>query len=566
MKSLISILPIFCATFLFADGNIGFPSFDELKQSAEKTKDDILGADRIMVSFEEKKLPHVKKSDQVSIDFQNEDIKSVLRYIAELYDLNIIVPNTLTGNVSLRLKDVSWRDLLDAVLSPLQYCFIEKNNIIEISSLKEVDQGPLICETFLLKFADAKTVAKELTGFIDKNLKENLSYNERTNLLIWTGSKKKLEQITDIIKKLDRPESQVMIEAKFVEATGNDSDEFGIQWPSSLTAYIDESSSSDSSSSSSSSTSSSSSSTSSSSDSDTHGQITRRFNNSKLLGSNTLFIQTLSSAFNFSKTESIGKTLSNPTIITMNNVPAKMSVIQTYPIPKYSYNSDAKVYEISGFEEKPVGIELSVTPKVQAEYISLNIEPSLSNYVQDKTMKGSSLEVSYPVISQKKTSSIVTIKSGYSIAIGGLMSRVQKDTRTRTPLLGDLPLLGSFFSNKKKENDLTNLLIFLSATQIAYDGTILYPHENGVKNISERRLFEAGVTKKDLPGEGPISDQEKELYSKINVLQSQLDEVLRQKKANTEYSNLHKTFAKASKVKTHSKGKGRSSKLYKAKQ
>ena len=146
------------------------------------------------------------------------------------------------------------------------------------------------------------------------------------------------------------------------------------------------------------------------------------------------------------------------------------------------------------------------------------------------------------------------------------MSQVQKDTRTRTPLLGDLPLLGSFFSNKKKENDLTNLLIFLSATQIAYDGTILYPHENGIKNVSERKLFEAGITEKDLPGEGPISDQEKELYSKINVLQSQLDEVLRQKKANTEYSNLHKTFTKAAKVKTHRKGKGRSSKLYKAKQ
>ena len=59
-------------------------------------------------------------------------------------------------------------------------------------------------------------------------------------------------------------------------------------------------------------------------------------------------------------------------------------------------------------------------------------------------------------------------------------------------------------------------MIFLSATQIAYDGTILYPHQQGVKNISRKRMFEAGMTDKDLPGEVDLPEQEAKIYKDIH--------------------------------------------------
>lgn len=538
----ISLLIITCAlqNFLRAKDSIfNLPSFDDLKEIKEPTnetqsgKEQFFSGGNIVVTFDDNKVvPDLRtgNSSRVSVDFIDEDIKQVLRYISELYDLNIIIPTSLVGKVTIRLKDVTWQALLEAVLTPLGCSYIEKNGIVQIGSAETMLQEPLQTKTFLLKFADAKTLVTELAEFVDKDNKERVTFNERTNMLIWTGRSKNLQQVETIIEQLDKPETQVMIEAKFVEAHNNFSDDFGIQWPSSLTAYLDQNVASNATSSTT--TSNAGGNAASTSSDDTHGQVSWGINHSKALKNHNIFVQTLNSTFNFSKTDDIGKTLSNPTIITMNNVPASMSVITKYPIPNYSYNSDQGQFEISGFEEKPIGIQLDVTPKVQAEYITLKLAPSLST--QDGTVpftSGSGTSVSYPKIAEKKTSSIVTIKSGYAIAIGGLMSKSKTNTKTKVPLLGELPLIGTIFSNKSKKDELTNLMIFLSATQIAYDGTILYPHQQGVKNISQKRMFEAGMTDKDLPGEADLSEEEVKVYKDIHALQNKLDNVLDRRKA-----------------------------------
>lgn len=549
MKKHISIICTLTALnnlLLGIDTSLRLPSFEDLKKTSEKIqktidsldkKDKISGFENIVVSFddEDKKVPKITSSDQVSVDFINEDIKSVLRYISELYDLNIIIPTSLVGNVTLRLKNVTWQDLLTAVLTPLGCSYTESNGIVRISSEESIKKEPLMTKTFLLKFADAKTVADELKDFIDKENKEKLTFNTRTNILIWTGVAKNEQVIEEIINKLDKPETQVMIEAKFVEATNNLSDNRGIKWPSGLSFDLDPKQESNDQE------------DDSSSDTDTHGQMTWGLNGSKAFGNKNLFVKTLSASFDFSKTDSIGKTLSNPTIITMNNVPASMSVSTNYPIPNYSYNSDQAKFEISGFEEKPIGIELKVTPKVQAEYITLHLEPSLSNKVSEvpfSTEKGTS--VNYPQINYKKASSVVTIKSGYTIAIGGLMSQTKANTSTKTPFFGDIPFVGSLFSHKKKVDEVTNLMIFLSATQIAYDGTILYPHQVGAKNVSDKRMFEMGITGKDLPGELPITDEEKAIYNQIQTLQNKLDNLMETKKAISAKKKLTKSVQKKS--------------------
>lgn len=518
------------------DASLNLPSFEDLKKTSERVQKTIdaldqedknSGFENIVVSFDnDKKVPKITSSDQVSVDFINEDIKSVLRYISELYDLNIIIPTALNGSVTLRLKNVNWQDLLTAVLTPVGCSYTESNGIVRICSEETIKKEPLITKTFLLKFADAKTVADELKDFIDKENKEKLTFNTRTNILIWTGLAKNEQNIQGIIDNLDKPETQVMIEAKFIESTNNFADNRGIKWPSGLEAYLDQAESNDASA-----TTTGGSSSTTASDDDTHGQLSIGLNRSKAFGGKNLFVKTLTGSFDFSKTDSIGKTLSNPTIITMNNIPASMSVVNNYPVPNYSYNSDKGVYEISGFEEKPIGIELKVTPKVQSEYITLQLEPSLSSEGNPVAFTASGSTINYPRINYKKANSTVTIKSGYTIAIGGLMSQTQNDTSTKTPLFSDIPFVGSLFSHKNKKDEVTNLMIFLSATQIAYDGTILYPHQVGAKNISEKRMFEMGITGKDLPGELPITNEEKTIYNEIQTLQNKLNNLMETKKA-----------------------------------
>ena len=539
------------------DNSLELPDFNDVIRKNGVEENGLSGVgDQIVVRFEDdKKIPKISTSDQVSVDFVNEDIKSVLRYISELYDLNIIIPTTLSGNITLRLKNVDWRVLLDGVLTPLGCSYVEKDGVVQVNSEDFSKREPLQTKTFLLKFADAKAVANELQGFLDSESREKLIYNARANLLIWTGRGKNLSKIEEVIGKLDKPETQVMIEAKFVEATTNGVEEKGFKWPSALTFALDEKT-----------TNNEGDKNASSNSDDTHGQMTYGLFNNKAFGRSGLFVQTLQASFNFSQTDTFGKTLSNPTIITMNNVPATMSVVSSYPVPQYSYNSDRGAYEINGFDEKPIGIELKVTPQVKAEYITLNLEPSLSTQTGTATFTaGSGTSVNYPQISKKQTNSTITIKSGYTIAIGGLMSQTKKDIFTKTPLLSNIPLLGNLFSNKEKKDEISNLLIFLSATQIAYDGTVVYPIQGGAKNVSDKKIFEMGLSDKDLPGEVPMTDKEKEMYAELRNLQNKLDSVLAQKKLSDRKEKLNSSLQNITKKgKTPpSKVPGRTAKLRK---
>lgn len=558
------------ATFMSIKGLLAFdtslnlPNFDEIIHSEPLRGKNVDTSGEIVVSFEkDKSVPKFSSSEQVSVDFVNEEIKSVLRYVAELYDLNIIIPTNLTGSVTLRLKDVDWKVLLVAILTPLGCSYTDNGGIIQIVSESMAKQEPLQTKTFILKFADAKKISEELKDFLDREAKEKLSYNERTNILIWTGRAKNLANIEEIIEKLDKPETQVMIEAKFVEATNNLTDARGMKWPSGLSVFYEDEGRENGTTE----TETASGGTTSSTES-THGELTYGISNNKFFNGSSVFIKTIQGTFDFSKTDNIGKTLSNPTIITMNNVPASMSVITNQPIPKYSYNSEKGVYEISGFEEKPVGLELKVTPKVQSKYITLQLEPSLSEQIGNVPFEaGLGTKVSYPQVKEKKASSTVTIESGRTIAIGGLMSENTQDQKTKTPVLGDIPLFGNIFTHKSKTKNISNLIIFLSATQIAYDGEIVYPTTVGAKNISDRKLYEMGMSEKDMPGEIEISEDEKELYAKLKALQTKLDNIELKKKADAENEKLSKSLEKAMKPKKEpSIGKGRAAKLHKNQQ
>ena len=531
------------------DNSLNIPSFKEVIPTDTNKGQNVDPEDtsgEIVVSFgKSKTAPRFSTSEQVSVDFINEDVKSVLRYVAELYDLNIIIPTALTGSVTLRLKNVDWKALLTAVLTPLGCAYAETDGIIQIVSESMARQEPLLTKTFLLKFADAKTIADELKDFVDKEAKEKLSFNERTNILIWTGRAKNLANIEDIITKLDKPETQVMIEAKFVEATNKVTPPLGFTWPTGLDVSLDAEKKTAA----------------------VEGGREIGLNNSKIFKNSSIFIKTLTGSFNFSQADNIGKTLSNPTIITMNNVPATMSVTTQHPVPKYSYNAEKALYEMTSVEEKSVGITLKVTPKVQSKYITLQIEPSLSDSDDVVPLPAGGSTVDYPLVKEKKASSTVTIESGHAIAIGGLMEEKNKDNRTKVSFLGDIPLIGNIFVKKDKSKNITNLLIFLSATQIAYDGTIVYPTQVGAKNISDRKLYQMGFSDKDMPGEAEMSDKEKELYARLKTLQAKLDNIELEKKAGAEDEKLTKSLNKAMKPKKQpSLGKGRSAKLHKSQQ
>ncbi|MDR0392698.1 MAG: hypothetical protein LBH52_00485 [Puniceicoccales bacterium] len=513
----------------------------------------------IVVTFKDNQTNKVVDNEEhISVDFINEDIKQVLRYVSELYDLNIIIPAALQGNVTVRLKNATWESLLEAVLGPVGCTYTKHDNIVQICTLESLNKEPLKTETFLLKFAEAKQIAEELKDFIDSNSGGKITFNERSNVLIITERSKNIQTFSSIIEMLDKPETQVMIEAKFVEASTNNTDTRGFAWPKSISTVLKDKEGAAAAGAGAAAAGAGAPAAGAGAagagggggnEQNTDGQLTRSLNSSKALGPSSIMIKTLSAAFDFSQTESLGKTLSSPTIITMNNVPATMAVVTNYPVPNYSYNSEQGGYEISGFEEKPIGIELKVTPKVQAEFITLKIEPSLSSKTAEVEFKssggnnGGSSSIKYPQISQKKTDSVVTIKSGYTIAIGGLMSQASSNVVDKTPILGDIPILGKLFSHKNKEDSVTNLLIFLSATQIAYDGTLLYPHVKEAKNVSQKKMYNMGITENDLPGDA-LTESEQQMYQEVQSLKTRLENMMETKRLQESMAGTSKSISK----------------------
>ena len=136
------------------------------------------------------------------------------------------------------------------------------------------------------------------------------------------------------------------------------------------------------------------------------------------------------------------KLISNPTLVTLNNSTATINIGEDYPIPKFTYNEERGTFEISDITYKSIGINLSVTPHVNsAGFINLDIDPEVSARAGTVPLGGAS-GTEVPIISTRKTSTKITIKDGYTLAIGGLIESTETKETSRVPLLGSIPFLG----------------------------------------------------------------------------------------------------------------------------
>ncbi len=541
-----------------------------------------------------------RDKDTLSVDFPDEDIKTILRNVADLFELNLVVPDTLTGKTSIKLRDVTWRQIFQVVLGPVGYTYLEEGNIIKIVSNELLQQEPGSTEVFILNNAKAADIKPTIDGLIDAATGGKIVIDNRSNALVITERPSRMGRIRSIIEQLDKATDQVMIEAKFVEVTDRDIRAIGVNWASlqgmqlgvrgiggsygtSRTRDSTEGTNSTSGATGSSANSSSSGSQSGTNTSkavgstggdavtyvtgfnnpipsttnlangavtpsittvpsttfmagsapnftasttynggttnvvanDTTGSSTGSLSDSlsntassavnQLLGltnsSNTTRVASAvfsSSDFNIIisalKTQNNTKIVSNPTIVTLNNTEAVMNIGQEFPIPSYTYNSERGTFEVSGFTYKPIGIILKVTPQVNAQgVIKLSLEPEVSQQ-NGETSFGGAGGASIPIVATRKVKTQVSLKDGYTMGIGGLITNSKNHGGTKVPVLGNIPVLGRLFSSKSVNDAVTNLLIFITAKSVTSDGAS--PEE-----VFDPRAVQAvDMSRDDLPG------------------------------------------------------------------
>ncbi len=534
--------------------------------------------------------PVSRDKDTLSVDFPDEDIKTILRNVADLFELNLVVPDTLTGKTSIKLRDVTWRQIFQVVLAPVGYTYVEDGSIIKIVSNELLQLEPGTTEVFILNNAKAIDIKPTIDGLIDAATGGKIVIDARSNALVITERPSRMGRIRSIIEQLDKATDQVMIESKFVEVSDRDIRNIGVNWASLQGMQFGVSGirqtfnrdrgqtfsngSNSSGNVNSSSVGSNGTNTANSSIAGTQTSVTQATNPlnptattvttavvndlaipanstntvttntiaspaqtgqtvvttnaptttgntsttlsntlsnsasnavSNLLGltntgsTNRLATAVFSSSdFNIIvsalKTQANTKVMSNPTIVTLNNTEAVLNIGSEFPIPSYTYNSERGTFEVSGFQYKPIGIILKVTPQVNARgVIKMSLEPEVSQQA-DSTSFGGAGGAQIPIISTRKVKTQVSLKDGFTMGIGGLITDSKSDGGNKVPVLGSIPLLGRLFSNKSVNNVSTNLLIFITARTVSADG-------GAPEDVFDPRAITAtGITRDELPG------------------------------------------------------------------
>ena len=179
--------------------------------------------------------------------------------------------------------------------------------------------------------------------------------------------------------------------------------------------------------------------------------------------------------------------LANPRIVTANNLKANIKITTSRPIPQLNFNEQTAQAVFSGFQDKEFGNTLEVTPSINKDgFISLMVKPEISTSPGDVNFTFGGATVSSPIIDKRTLDSNVVIKSADTLAIGGLLQDEQSKGRTKVPVLGDVPILGYLFQEKKVERRKRNLLIFVTPTIITQGyGTGLEEQVSGLTQSGE---------------------------------------------------------------------------------
>ena len=311
-----------------------------------------------------------------------------------------------------------------------------------------------------LKHAEAATVEKSLSAVVGKlsskatsQTSDTLQINAdaSTNSLIVVASAQDYEIIEDMIKKLDIVREQVLVEFQIVETTKDIMQEIGMDW-----ATLDAASS---------------------------GSV-RGFGYTNLgprveAASGDLEGMGVGAFKKVGDSTQIGvilkamekrsglNILSTPHVLTSNHQKATIVVGENVPYIKQSRVTETDLQAptaIQTYDFKDVGIELGVTPHVsQGGFVRLEIEASFSKLIEGAT----GLSSSTPTTALRKVNTVVSIVSGTTIVIGGLMRDDKETVVKKVPLLGDIPLIGVFFRVNKNINLKTNLLLFITPHVLA---------------------------------------------------------------------------------------------------
>ncbi len=421
----------------------------------------------------EKEVPTAKYTGRrISLDFQDADIRNILRLLADVSGLNIVISDDVKGKITIKLLNVPWDQALELILKTNGLGQIKEGNIIRIATLSNITKQQdeeakakdssikaedLVTKIIYINYAKAKDLVEPIKKAL--SVRGEITIDDRTNTLIVKDIQQKTEEVSNLIKTLDTPTPQVLIEARIVQATTDFAKNLGIQWggmygttgtDAFLTGY-----------------------------GSTGTVAPLIFTPSGFIGSTGViseqpeFAVNLPAAtplgaigFTFGKltgdalqldlrlsageSKGLTKIISTPKIAVLNNQEAKIEQGESIPYATTSLQGTQTT-----FVEANLG--LNVTPQVT---------PDGSVLLKIKTFKNSPGSTrsgaAGPSILKKEAQTQVLLKDGETTVIGGIYESANTDTTEGIPWLSKIPILGWLFKHKRTDETKTELLVFLT--------------------------------------------------------------------------------------------------------
>ena len=437
--------------------------------------------------------------ERLSLNFQQISVRAALQVIADFTGLNFVTSDAISGNLSLRLKDVPWDQALDVILQTKGLAMRQKGNVVWVAPAEEIadkerqaleakqevgELAPLVSELIPISYAKASEVAQILKSVkaVETGIKQSafgsvsiselkteentllsnrgsVTVDARTNSLLIQDTAQKLREIRELIAKLDIPVRQVQIETRIVEANDDFSKNIGARLAfASITQ-----------------------------DAETLGgkklgdaftgatvasnaetRLDGTLDNTDALSVNlpagaigddpaatyafslakfsSGFLSLLDLEISALQAEGNGRIIANPKILTTDKTEASIEQGQE------RLTVFGSAFGTSATQGQKAVLSLTVRPQITPDdKITLDVDITNDSFagVED-------------TVNTKRISTQTLLENGETVVIGGIYSQEQSQFVSKVPLLGDIPFLGNLFKKRTSRNNRSELLIFLT--------------------------------------------------------------------------------------------------------
>ena len=436
------------------------------------------------------------EGQRLTLNFQDIETRAVLQLLAETSGKNIVVSDTVQGNVTLRLRNVPWDQALDIVMTTKGLDMRQNGNVIMVAPAEEIaaretadleaqlaiaELEPVYSEFLQVNYAKAGDLSDLITGNEGGGMlseRGSIAVDDRTNTLLVQDTAERLQDIRRMVRTLDVPIKQVLIESRIVVVNDDFSRDLGVRlgvtgfdlnndnlttWSGTgpgtdnmIGSFLDS----------------------------LQGpnpqpeiefpQLTNRYNVSvpiadaagrfslAVLGSDYLVDLELTAL----EAEGRGEIVSTPRVITANQKEAKIE--QGVEIPyQQSASSGATTIQF-----KKAVLSLTVTPQITPDNnIIMDLKVHKDN-VGDIISTGG-LGGTVPSIDTRAVETQVLVADGQTVVLGGIYETERRETIKKVPFLGDIPIIGYAFRSKQRVDNKAELLIFVTP-RILEEGSSIY--------------------------------------------------------------------------------------------